>query len=135
MTKKALLISRILLLLYFALILLLCFGNFQNTPKTPISLFGIPTDKIVHFAMFLPMPVLSYFAFNRYGSSRGRAFALILTAFLVACLIAAGTELGQGLLTNYRTPDPADFRADAIAIAIATVGVLVGDIIHRRGKQ
>ena len=66
MTPRQLKYARILFAVYLAAVLVLCFGKFPSSEDVPKYLWGIPTDKIVHFLMFLPFPVLAYLAFDRY---------------------------------------------------------------------
>ena len=101
-----------LLIAYLAVLCWLCFGKFDSvTASFPGYTLGIPTDKIVHFIMFLPFPLLCW----------------LLIFFGAGCLLAAGTELGQTLIA-YRAGDPGDFLADGIAIAFSTVIALILDI-------
>ena len=61
---------------------------------------------------------------------------LVIGLFLVGCMIAAGTELGQGL-TDYRTADPKDFLADGIGLAVGAIVALILDLraAFRKAKQ
>lgn len=128
MKRKTIVISRVLMVLYFAALAYLCFGHFNNMPKVPRIIMGFEADKIVHFAMFLPFPILFYLSAGREYSKiwQGCLFATII--FISGCMIGAGTELMQGICTNYRTPDIADFKADAAAIAFSSVIVFLSII-------
>jgi VanZ family protein len=130
MTRRQLIISRILLVLYLAAVCVLCFGHFTSVPKVQPSFLGIPTDKIVHFLMFFPFPILVFLAFNRYGEKRPWKWLGVLLTFLVGEGIAIGTELVQGL-TVYRSKDPKDFLADSIALAAASLIVLFFSLKRR----
>ena len=44
----------VLFLAYLGLVVWCCFGNFGSMPNVQREMFGIPTDKVVHFVMFLP---------------------------------------------------------------------------------
>ena len=68
-------IARIVFLLYLAVLMYLCFGKFQGIPQAPHGFFGIEGDKVVHFLMFLPFPILSYFAFPFPRTGHGTAFS------------------------------------------------------------
>lgn len=118
------LVFRILFLLYVAGVLLLCFGKFDSTPSVPLELWGIPTDKLVHFGMFLPFPVLAYMAFGQKYITIKAALLFTGVTFIVGLLLALGTEWGQAHLTEYRSGDPWDFLADAIALATGSLLVL-----------
>ena len=59
MTTPKSILSRVLFLMYLGAIALLCFISGEKIPDIQREIFGIPTDKLVHFFMFLPFPVLS----------------------------------------------------------------------------
>ena len=120
-------VFRVLLILYLAVVAWLCFGHFDNIQKIPRSFWGIPTDKIVHFLMFFPFPILSFLAFDRFTTRWWQSVLFVGAVFLVGCLIAGGTELGQ-LQTSYRSGDIADFFADGLALGISSLIVLIIDI-------
>ena len=127
MTPKRRIFARILFFLYLATVLFLCFGNFKGSPDVPRSLMGIPTDKIVHFLMFLPFPILAFFAFDKYTESAGRSCLFAGITFLAGCLLAAGTEWVQSRL-SYRSGETRDFLADFIAILLGSLFILYLDI-------
>lgn len=117
-----------LLIAYLAVLGWLCFGKFDSVSTgLPLEILGIPTDKIVHFLMFLPFPLLCWLVFRGRSDKPWHSLVLVLVFFGIGCLLAAGTELGQAL-TAYRAGDPADFLADGIAIAFSTVIALILDI-------
>lgn len=131
MTKKAVTISRILLVLYIILLAFLCFGNFSSIHQAPKTILGIPSDKLVHFTMFLPFPVLSYLSFDGFSGKKGKAIAAIALTFLVGAILAAGTELGQGL-TAYRTADSHDFVADLIGLGVGTLIIIISKSVRKQ---
>lgn len=117
-----------LLIAYLAVLCWLCFGKFDSvTASFPRYTLGIPTDKIVHFIMFLPFPLLCWLVFRGRSGKPWHSLVLVLIFFGAGCLLAAGTELGQTLIA-YRAGDPGDFLADGIAIAFSTVIALILDI-------
>ena len=118
------LVFRILFFLYVAGVLFMCFGKFDSTPSVPLELWGIPTDKLVHFGMFLPFPILAYLAFGRQYITTKAALLFTGVTFIVGLMLALGTEWGQAHLTAYRSGDPRDFLADAIALATGSLLVL-----------
>ena len=113
-------IFRILMLLYLGAIALLCFANFSSIPDVQKSFLGIPTDKIVHFLMFLPFPVLAFWSLRPARRGVVKTILILVAVFLVGCLIAWGTEYVQSKLP-YRTMDLLDFRADRIGLACGCV--------------
>ena len=132
MTRRQLVIFRILFAVYLVAVAVLCFGNFSGSDNTPKELWGIPTDKVVHFLMFFPLPVLAYLAFDRYQGKRRSAILWAAITFLGGCAYAAFTEWVQSYLP-YRSGDPADFKADFIALAACSV-ILLTIILAKHKK-
>jgi VanZ family protein len=124
MTRRQLIRARILFAVYLAAVAFLCFGRFDSSQDVPMDLWGIPTDKVVHFLMFFPFPLLACLAFGGYRGKPGRAVWKTAAAFLAGCAFAAGTEWVQTRLP-YRSGDPADFRADALALLLSSILVLI----------
>lgn len=120
----------LLFVLYIVALAYACFGHFDNMEQISWSLWGIPSDKLVHFCLFLPFPILSYMVTRERSSKPWHSLALALSIFILGCVLAAGSEIGQGL-TGYRSCDPADFRADCLALAVSSLAVLAMDL----GKQ
>ena len=120
-------LARIVFLLYLAVLMYLCFGKFSGLENEPRALFGLEPDKVVHFLMFLPFPVLSYFALQR--RTRKPRHSLLLTACILAAgaVLAAGTEFIQGFIP-YREADTSDFLADFLALCLAAVVILIIDL-------
>ena len=128
MTPRARLIFRILLLVYLAVVLVLCFGQFSSSPDIPKTLLGIPMDKVAHFLMFLPFPILCFLAFDRYTENLRSTLIFTSVTFAVGLLLALGTEWGQAHLTSYRDGNGWDFFADALALTLSSVFVLFWDL-------
>ena len=124
MTRRQLTWARILFGLYLVAVAVLCFAKFPESEDVPRSLLGIPMDKLVHFLMFFPLPLLAYLAFDHYPGKRGTSALRASVAFLGGCAYAAFTELVQSRLP-YRSGDPADFRADIVALAACSVLILI----------
>lgn len=125
------LLFRILLILYLAAVAWLCFGHFENMGEVPLQLWGIPTDKIVHFLMFFPFPVLCFLAVDRFTTKLWHSLLFAGGVFFVGCLIAGATELGQ-LQTTYRSGDITDFMADVLALALSSLLVFIVDVWKQR---
>ena len=122
------LILRILFYLYLAAVLFLCFGHFESTPDVPKSLLGIPADKLVHFCMFFPFPILAFLAFDKYTETPKSTFLFSGITWVTGLLLAYATEWGQAHMTTWRSGDPLDLLADGIAITLATVVVIIWDL-------
>lgn len=123
MTRRQLIWARILFGLYIVAVAVLCFGKFDSTQDVPKDLWGIPTDKIVHFLMFFPFPLLACLASGGYRGERWQVTFHTFIAFLAGCAFAAATEWIQSWLP-YRSGDPADYGADALAILLSSIIVL-----------
>ena len=125
---------RLILLGYFAAVAYLCFGHFDNLPHVERMFFGIPADKIVHFLMFFPFPVLLFLAVDRFTTKPWHSILMMCVAFVLGCILAGATEYGQSLLA-YRSCDISDFRADAIALAISSLLVFTVDILKQTRNE
>lgn len=118
---------RIVFLLYIAAVLFLCFGKFSNLSGAPRHIMGIDSDKVVHFLMFFPFPILCYFSFRWPGVKVWHSVLFSLCILGIGCAIAAGTELIQGFLP-YRSSERADFGADFLALCCSTVITFLLDL-------
>ena len=123
---------QIIFYLYVAGVLFLCFGHFDNTPDVPMSFLGIPTDKLVHFTMFFPFPILAFLAFDQFTETVKSTLLFTGITFIVGVLLAFGTEWGQAHLTEYRSGEPLDLAADILALFLSSILVAVIDIAKQR---
>ena len=128
MTKGLSLTFKVVFYLYLVAVAVLCFGHFSSLPSVQESFLGVPTDKIVHFCMFFPFPILAFLAYDKFTGTRKSVITFSVVTFLVGCAIAAGTEIGQALLTDYRSGDPADFAADFLALLTSALLATVIDL-------
>lgn len=127
-------IYTLLFCIYLAAVAFLCFMQTENLPDISAETFlGIPIDKVLHFLMFLPYPVLSGMTF--IDTERGLAMNLITLAVLVitGAGLAYGTEAIQAY-TDYRSYETADFHADLIGMASGTAAISAYLIISRLKK-
>lgn len=63
--RKRNILTLALLVVYLGMVGWCCFGHFSDLPDIgQDNLFGIPMDKVVHFLMFFPFPILCYLAFS-----------------------------------------------------------------------
>ena len=124
---------KIAMLLYIAAVAYLCFANFHNPPDVPKTLFGLPIDKVVHFCMFFPFPILAFLAYDKLTDTPLKALAALISICAVGCIFAGITELVQDTLP-YRTKDLNDFGADCIAVGIASVLTFIIDVSKMRKK-
>ncbi len=128
MTKSQIILFRILFVLYLAAVLYLCFGHFEHIPSVKRSFWGIPSDKLVHFCMFFPFPIIAYLAFDQFTETVPQTLLFTGVTLVLGLLLAMGTELGQAKLTHHRSGDSFDFLADSLAIAISSIIVFFLDV-------
>ena len=133
-TGKRLIICRIAFVLYLALVIFLCFGHFEHGPNLPKKFLNIPFDKVIHFLMFLPFPVLAAMSLRRLDKTSWRTAFAVVGIFAAGGLVAAGTEIGQGL-TDYRSADRTDFYADAAGMCLSSLIILIKDIKDKWAKN
>jgi VanZ family protein len=126
------LILRLLFFVYLAVVLFLCFGKFESSPDVPRSLLGIPADKLVHFCLFFPFPILAFLAFDKYTETPQSTFLFSGITWVLGLLLAVGTEWGQAHLTTWRNGDPLDLVADALGITLSTVLVIIWDLSKQK---
>lgn len=120
--------TRIIYILSFCLYILavcyLCFARPDDIPSIEITFFGLPVDKIVHFLMFFPFPVLAFKAFDSEDSKPGRRILLIIGIGAAGTALAALTEFVQGYL-SYRSEDAYDLFSDYIGLGAGVVVVII----------
>lgn len=121
-------------ILYVVMVAYLCFANFDKISDVPKLLFGIPTDKIVHFCMFFPFPILAYLAYDELTDTPLKAFGALISICAIGAVFAGLTEIVQGMLP-YRYQDINDYGADCLAIGIAGILTFIIDISKMRTKQ
>ena len=57
--RKQRILAILLFILYLCAVAYCCFGRFKDLPQIgQDSLWGIPMDKVVHFIIFFPFPIL-----------------------------------------------------------------------------
>lgn len=134
MTRSQKILFQVIFYLYVAAVLFLCFAHFEQTPSIEWSLFGIPSDKVVHFCMFFPFPILAFLAFDRYTETVSSTLLFSGVTLLVGILLAGGTEWGQAHLTDYRSGDPLDLLADGLALVLSTLLVIFLDIRKQKKR-
>ena len=129
--RKRSIIFTIAMVLYLAVVGYLLFANFAKLSSVPQIFLGIPTDKIVHFCMFFPFPILAYLAYDKLTDTPLKAFAALLSICAIGAIFAGLTEIGQSLLP-YRYEDISDFRADCLAIVLAGILTFIIDVFKMR---
>jgi len=123
-------ISAVLFCAYLAALATACFIKGDSVPDIQFTLFGLPLDKIVHFCMFAPYPLLSFLTFRTKEAGKARTALLITALTILGIGLAYGTERLQGL-TDYRAYEIADFYADVTGLACGLL-VLTAFISYKR---
>ena len=131
MKNRIITISRILMLVYAAMVCVLCFMRPGNGVDMSGEWLGIATDKIAHFFLFLPFPVLMYMAFHRHKGKPVRLVLFLVLTLLIGAAAGAGIELIQ-LGTGYRSCDIMDFRADCIGLLCGSIAVMTYGAVSRK---
>jgi len=129
MNRKLLFISAFCA--YLAAVLALCLIRTDGMPQTDFSILGIPADKLTHFIMFLPFPILAYSAFYKAGRKKVKETAMTAAMTIAGFLLACITEYLQSL-TSYRTSDPTDIHADLIGVSLGAIIILLYIIFRKR---
>lgn len=127
--KAKVVISRIVFVLYILAVAWLCLYNFQKLPSVQRSYWGIPTDKIVHFLMFFPFPILAFISYDKRTNTTWQSILYAVSVLTLGTILAVLTEYAQSFLP-YRTADQKDFMADFLALSICTVLVFITDLHH-----
>lgn len=127
-------IFRILTILYVVAVAWLCFANLSKVPQMPRTLFGLPIDKVVHFLMFFPFPILAFLAYDHLTQTPWQALAALISICAIGGIFAGLTEIIQGQL-SYRTKDINDFGADCLAIGLSGLLVFIIDVLKMRKKK
>ena len=120
--------TRIVYIFFFCLYILavfyLCFAKPDDMPSIEITFFGLPIDKVVHFIMFLPFPILAFKAFDSENIKSGRRLLLLSGIAAAGGAIAALTEFIQGYL-SYRSEDAHDLFSDLIGLGTGIACVII----------
>ena len=113
----------LLFAVYLAAVAYLCFLRPDSIPTLPQFIYGIPTDKVIHFFMFLPDPLLAYISFRPDKGGLGAellAFAAILAAGAVMAMGVERLQIAAG--RNY---DIKDFYANLAGMAAGAAATAV----------
>lgn len=130
MMKSRRLIPIIVFCLYLAAVLYICFAKPEDIPRFDATWFGLPSDKIIHFAMFLPFPILAYLVFEFPESRWYWKAVTIFVIIIIGIGLAWWTEKMQSKLT-YRTSDIKDFLSNIYGIASGGLITIIYTIFRR----
>ena len=127
--KKRARLFKFLLVLYVVTVCYLCFGRISGDDRLPRTLFGLEIDKIAHFLMFLPFPILLYFSNKTVVRKPLKAVFRALDALVIGAAFAGLTELVQARIA-YRTGDIHDFVADILALITGCIVTLIFNLVY-----
>ena len=130
--KHSRIISIFIFCLYIAAVAYLCFARPDDMPQLPQLWLGLPADKVGHFLMFMPFPLLGYLTFEVKGMSVGRKLFLIAILIVFGAGMALGTEYVQARL-EYRSSENSDLLADGIGLITGGIFTFIY-ILIRKGK-
>lgn len=106
----------VLFCIYLAAVALACFTKPSNLPDLSQGTFlGIPMDKVLHFIMFLPYPLLASISFIDPDKRMAGNLAVLAVIAVTGIGVAYGTESIQAQL-GYRSYDLKDLYADSLGI-------------------
>ena len=127
-------IALIFLCLYLMALGFLCFADPQSYPSPPFSIWNIPTDKIVHFIMFAPYPVLTFITVDQQSCSLMKRLVILILVLLSGAALSLGTEVIQGT-TEYRSFELWDLAADIAGILTSTMAMAAYMLSTSRTKS
>ena len=112
----------------------LCLMRPGTIPEMSSELWGIPMDKIAHFLMFFPYPVIAYITFKPDDRRNWPHLLVLLAVFSTGIGLAMGTEKLQGL-SEYRSYEVTDFYADVLGMELSTFLVALYIIFRKKRKD
>lgn len=123
--------------IYIAAVMYLCLMKPEDMPQTEMYIFGIPADKVAHFLMFLPFPILAYKMLWKGERKLWADISILAGSMAVGIGMAFLTEHLQAL-TQYRTSDINDVYADMKGLGVGgliiTANILIKTIRTRNNK-
>ena len=106
------------------IVLIGCLANFSSGPQLPSKIIGIQADKVIHFLIFLPYPVLVYGALHNLTEKPYGHMIIFATTLLTGCMFAGMIEFFQGL-TDYRSAELMDFVADNLGVLTSLILIYI----------
>lgn len=134
MRSKPNYILKALFVLYLAGLCFCCFWNFRGSVDLGREWLGLPADKIVHFLLFFPMPVITYMAFPRLSDTPRRYLRFSVIVFMASAVFGAFTEIVQSR-TGYRSCDWMDLLADCCGILTAIACLQIFEAFFKKGHS
>lgn len=119
--------------IYLIAVGILCLMKPDNIPQVEKTFFGIPMDKVAHFLMFMPYPVLASMSFINRRQNTWRNIAVLSVILILGIGLAYGTEILQAH-TGYRSYEVADLKADFIGMGTGGLLALTFIILQHLKK-
>ncbi len=133
MKQNARYIWAALFCIYIATVAYLCFAKPDNLPTVQPDLWGIPIDKVAHFMMFFPYPIVAYGTFRPFKNGLSSCLIILAVIYVAGIGLATGTEYLQGL-SEYRSRDIKDFYADTIGMSCSAVLTLAYILVTKNRR-
>lgn len=127
-------ISFIILCIYIAVVAVLCFMKTDSLPSVELYFLGIPMDKIVHFVMFAPFPVLAYMTFWPAKAGKAGKLGVLMVIIAIGAGMAKATERIQSML-GYRSGDPMDFLSDMTGILAGALVIAAYILLKKENRK
>lgn len=115
---------------YLAAVAYLCFLKPGSIPVLQQFIFGIPTDKVIHFIMFLPYPILAYISFRPDRKGVSTHMLTFIAIIAVGAAMAMGVERLQ--IAAGRNYDIKDFYANIAGMAAGAAITLIFILARHR---
>mgnify|MGYP003312204321 CR=1 FL=1 len=127
-------IPSIMLCIYIVVVAVLCFMKTDSLPSVELHFLGIPIDKLAHFIMFVPFPVLAYMTFWPTNAGKPGKMGVLIVIMAAGTGLAKATERIQSML-SYRTEDPMDFMADMTGILIGSLIIAAYILLKKENRK
>ena len=114
-----------LTLVYLLALCYLCFSTPDSLPSVENWNFFIPADKLVHFLMFFPAPVLLYLSLGKHWETVRKALPTVGLCFLICCVLAGTTAIIQNFRPG-RSMSFGDWIADTLGMSLSCLLLLPG---------
>jgi VanZ family protein len=116
--RKKLIVTDTLFVLYLLSVIYLCLMSVdpEEASLLPEFIFGIPTDKLIHFIMFFPLSPLLYLAGKSVVKGGITPFISMITSVAFASIVEYLQQL-----TGYRSFEIYDLFANWLSILISTL--------------
>ncbi len=119
-------ISVVLLILYIGVLCYLYFGNPMTPEELPKTFLSLPMDKIAHFLMILPLPILLFWSFAKSHSIKELGIISFFSILFVSIL-----EGTQNAINPQRQSEFYDLLANYVSIVFVSLIILIGILTKR----